>query len=73
MRDSDYRAFTGTTDFRDSGFGFLKQNWAIFGLQVFTVWRIAIITIGGLRDLATIWIRITGLKNPIRQSPIRLF
>ena len=73
MRGSDYRAFTGTTDFRDSGFGFLKQNGAIFGLQVFTVWRIAIITIGGLRDLATIWVRMTGLKNPIRQSPIRLF
>jgi len=27
----------------------------------------------GLRDLATIWVRMTGLKNPIRQPLIRLF
>ena len=85
MRSSNNRAFTGKTDLgfpnrflriRDSGFGFLKQHGAIFGLQVFTVWRIAKITIGrggGIRDLATIWVWMTGLKNPIRQPLIRLF
>ena len=79
MRGSNCRAFTGKADsgfpnrflrIRDSGFGFLKQHGTIFGLQVLTVWRIAIITIGGSRDLATIWVRMSGLKNPFRQPSL---